>query len=263
MSYPTDSIDKLLEQNATYGDLTRMIRCDISSITTAATATCGGQTAQRMLGQFTMPSVHADLDGAFATYFRMSSPGLTGVNMVAGLEYVLGTLTVSGNSFSAGVSMPTKACAENSTPVQTSALFAAIYISTTLTGATTPILTITYTNQDGTGSRTATLTLPSNPVANSMFFLRIHLQSGDTGIRAVTNMSISTGSGGEIKAIGVLPLGLQTGNSISGAGAAFNPLALPFIMPLIETNDVIAVYKTGAVSVSNSQIVFQLNGAST
>jgi len=121
-----------------------------------------------------------------------------------------------------------------------------LVVTTTLTGATTPVLTITYKNQAGTGSKTATLTLPSNPVVNSAFIINPHLASGDSGVQDITNLSISTGTGGVIKIYGALILGKTYDQSNGGgAGNGIDPLVSNEEMWLCETNDVIGFYTLG------------------
>lgn len=59
-------------------------------------------------------------------------------------------------------------------------------IATALSAVATTI-TVTYVNQDGTGSRTATATLPASAIASRMF--PFALQAGDTGIQQITAIS--------------------------------------------------------------------------
>lgn len=76
-------------------------------------------------------------------------------------------------------------------------VFLAIEVSSAL-GVGTPTWTLTYTNQAGTGSRTATNLDPV--VASSAIgaFYRIGLQAGDTGVRSVqTFQSSATATSGQ------------------------------------------------------------------
>jgi hypothetical protein len=137
---------------------------------------------------------------------------------LAGLEYLLGTLTVSGNSFSAGVTMPTKTVRGEA--VQTNANICIMHVLTALT-ATTPVVTLTYTNQAGVGSRTATLTLPSNAGASSCFLVHPHFQADDLSIYALTGASISTGSAGVLEIFGILPLSKGVTVGVNGYNTDF------------------------------------------
>jgi len=63
-------------------------------------------------------------------------------------------------------------------------------------GSTDTIVTTTYTNQAGTGSRTSTHYYYDTPIGNALHILQ--LQDGDTGVRSVESvqLSASTGSAG-------------------------------------------------------------------
>lgn len=66
--------------------------------------------------------------------------------------------------------------------------------ATTNVGAITNT-TLTYTNQDNTGSRTATMaTFPAT--ANIGTFMPFQLQAGDTGIRSIQSVTLGTSYGG-------------------------------------------------------------------
>lgn len=58
-------------------------------------------------------------------------------------------------------------------------------------GAAAPTITVTYTNQSGTGSRTGTnsFATANSPAAGSFF--PIGLQAGDTGVRSVQSLQLS------------------------------------------------------------------------
>ena len=203
-----------------------------------------------MNGGITAPSVGTGLTGMYITGCRLFPS--TGGLAVAALEYTLGTLTVSGNVFADGVAMPSKTI--KATSVQTVAQIPAVYVSATMT-ATTPVLTITYKNQAGTGSRTCTMTLPSNAAANSVYLMAPHLQSGDTGVQDITNISISTGSAGTIKIVGLLVLGTSSGQTIIGA---IDPLTTSMPIWLVAASETIAFYHLGAATAC--AIIGQISG---
>ena len=75
------------------------------------------------------------------------------------------------------------------------------------TGAGTPTVTIAYTNQAGTGSRSATnidATLASSAAGA---FYRIGLQAGDTGVRSVQSLTLSaTWTSGTMNIVAYRPL---------------------------------------------------------
>lgn len=57
-----------------------------------------------------------------------------------------------------------------------------------------PTFTITYTNQDGTAGRTATLVMASAPIVGRM--QQIPLQAGDTGVQKIDNVTCTIASVG-------------------------------------------------------------------
>jgi hypothetical protein len=71
-------------------------------------------------------------------------------------------------------------------------VFAEIYSSIGLTAAD---LSITYTNQDGTGSRTGRLVAVGSSLSQSNTALPIALQAGDTGVRSVESVQFATAPG--------------------------------------------------------------------
>jgi hypothetical protein len=71
-----------------------------------------------------------------------------------------------------------------------------IYVTTATTnGSAVTNTTLTYTNSDGTGSRTATiLSFPATAVAGT--FVPFDLQVGDNGIRSIQSITLGTSYGG-------------------------------------------------------------------
>ena len=65
----------------------------------------------------------------------------------------------------------------------------------TAIGTTSATLTMTYTNQAGTGSRTATINIGATNFREVTRAQRIPLASGDTGVRAVEKIALSTTTG--------------------------------------------------------------------
>ena len=246
------SYDALLSAVPDYGDWPIPYSCNVGT-TTAANSTSGLISAQRYPRTVTVPSLGSGVTGvAFPTVDLDigigAGSGFSAI-MSCGLETLLGTLTVSGNSFAAGSAMPTKTVKGTSVATATDSVFAVA--TTALGGATTPVLTITYTNQSGTGSRTATLTLPSNPAVNTAFLVSPHLQSGDTGIRSVENISISTGTSGTIKIYGVLPLGKKCNGANSAYFAGPDPFTVPQIPWVAVGSETIGFYTVGQTAAND------------
>lgn len=248
-----NSIDDLLASVATNGPVVRNFFQRSTAAITAANTTSGYVTTRRQLSTITVPSLGAGLTGLIFTTIRMAPGGSNSYAIsCAALEYELGVLTVSGNSFAAGAvaSMPTKTI--RGTSIQTASLLPVVVATTALGGATTPALTITYTDQDGNASQTASLTLPTNPTINSGFLVTPHLASGDTGWRDVTNMSISAGTSGTLKAYGLLPLAFDL-SAGTGANAGMALDLIPSNLPafVAETNDIIAFYMFGSTAATD------------
>ncbi len=229
--------------------------------TTAATSTSGLVSGFRFPDSITVPSLGAGLTGVvFPTFDVVMSlgvgSGFQGQGM-GGIEYLLGTLTVSGNVFADGVAMPTKTV--KGVSLQTCAEYLFVVVSAALT-ATTPVLTITYTNQAGTTLKTATMTLPTSPVANSAFLVNPHLASGDTGVQDITNLSISTGSAGTLKVYGLLALGIDPNGGTSAGTCGPDPLTVPMIPWTAAAGDIISFYGLVGVVTSSYDLYAHLVG---
>lgn len=241
----TPNLDSVIADNETYGEYRRFL-FSRNAATSGATTASGGVTTIRYPQTLTIPSVGTGIAGYVFTKIQvLSEDGTTGG--FVGLEYDLGSLAISGNVFTSGVTMPTKTINGVSKTTAASLLFVVITASAT---ATTPVLTITYTDQNGNTGNTATMTLPSNALINSAFFLQPHLATGDSGIRAVTNMSISTGTAGSLKVYGILPQHFyQNQSALFPYGTDLLSTSIPPI--LAEPNDNIAIYRYGANTASD------------
>lgn len=256
-----NNLDNILTSSAVNGPLPIFIADNFGSATTAATTTCGYVSGQRFFRTipFSSPFVPGSgITGANLVYSRITSTGAQ-CPMVCGIEYLLGTLTVSGNSYADGVAMPTKTI--KGTSLQTATGYLLAVVTTTLS-ATTPVLTINYTNQSGTTGRSCTVTLPTNSAANSAFLINPHLQAGDTGVQNLSasgpnGISISTGASGVIKVYGILPL------SETASGAVYtpytpDPLTVPQENYLWESGESLAFYRFGSAA-SGMFMFAQLN----
>lgn len=233
------TINAAIASTAQYGMMQRIYYSRTAGGVTAATTTSGGVTITRAPLRPQMPSNGSGVSGFIATNtWGFSNIAATG--LLYGLEYDLGTLTVSGNTFTDGVAMPTKSVRGESIVTAASLVF--VVVTTTLI-ATTPVLTITYTDQDGNTGQTAVLTLPTNAAVNTGFYIAPHLSSGDTGIRDVTNISISVGTAGAIKIYGVLPLMISTATVTASISNTLSPLNSPIVPYLIEPNEYIGFYR--------------------
>ena len=118
-------------------------------------------------------------------------------------------------------------------------VFLAMEISSA-TGAGTPLISVSYTNQSGTSGRTATNidATAASSVAGS--FYRIGLQAGDTGVRSVQSVTLSaTWTSGTMNLVAYRPIAsldipaASTGASIdaltSGMPRLYNG-SVPFLI---------------------------------
>lgn len=114
------------------------------------------------------------------------------------------------------------------------------------TGSTagTPTAAVIYTNQDGTGSRTANLIDAVSSTTSGGSFLRYDLQAGDTGIRSIQSVNLSaTLTGGVVnlvayRLIAALECTVNVPNAVdvltSGMPQIFNG-TVPFIVFIPST----------------------------
>jgi len=239
------TLDQALSDDYNYGSWQQCsLMGDASSTADLGLASGGGGiTMHRMSNPWTVPSVSSPVIGYCVTKMDLLTYN-NNTGIMGGLEFLLGTLTVSGNSFSAGPGMPIRTV--RGTSLQLGSMMAFAVVKTSLGGATTPTLTFTYTNQSGTTGQTGTIVLPTNPTVNSAFLLNYRLASGDTGIQAVTNMSISAGTSGVINIYGFMVMSMGGQSTASGgSGQVLETQSTPLPKILCVPNDTIAFYVMG------------------
>jgi hypothetical protein len=240
------SVDSLLASAASNGVWPIFLQTALLSATTAADAACGGISIQKYPHHLIVDAalLGTGVTGVyFPTISLCSDDAITGV--MAALGYSMGSLVFSSGTFIAQDTMPTKTVRGSS--VQTASLVPLLIVITTLV-ATTPTITITYTNQAGTGGRTASMTLPANAAENSAFLITPHLQSGDTGIRAVTNITTSAGTGGTVAVYGLLPLFSSVVVGTVSPAWSPNVLSYPENIWLATAGEKIYFFRFGAIS---------------
>lgn len=240
--------DNMLNTIETKGAIPIHLNTLVASVT-AGTVQSGYTGFKHYTDEFIMPS---SLPASVLGYFFGSLDVSANINQAtthACLQYDLATLTGAA-SFAAGVTMPVKRILGQS--IQTAAMLAVLRITTAFTGGTTPTIVITYTNQDGVTGRTATLILPANPTANAAFLIAPHLQSGDTGILSVQNITRSLGTVGVCVVSGLLPMHIQP--SAISAPNPVEPLTQMLPRFLAEANEVIAFYANQAANATQVQI---------
>lgn len=127
------------------------------------------------------------------------------ISTIFGVEILLGSINLATNTFTDGAAMPT--VTELGVASQVTASSVMVRVKNT-TNSSPGTVTMTYTNQDGTTSRSVALDALSSAPVGSMIF-QSSMQSTDWGVRDVTNLVQSGGSSpsGEIEVIGLIPLG--------------------------------------------------------
>lgn len=242
----------VLKAAVTYGLWSRFW-AQQTGASSSATVDCGGVHGRRFDRTITVPSM-SGCNQALLTNCDMSC-GDANCTPHFCIEYTLGTLAISGNVFSAGVTMPIKKI--GSVNVQTAALKPVLVVTTVL-AATLPTITVTYTNQDGqsgrvtgTGTGSTPIILPTNAAVNSAFDIAPHLQSGDTGIQSVQDIDTSGGTSGALALMGLLPLAYNPAAKQHGP-VHIPPLALSMPQYRVVTGDRLAMYIFGGFTPGNS-----------
>lgn len=100
-----------------------------------------------------------------------------------------GGFTITSTS-AQNITSPTWPARDNSGSTNGDGVILGMEISSTV-GAATPTITVAYTNQDGTGSRSATNSFAAASGAAACSFFPIGLQAGDTGVRSVQSVTLN------------------------------------------------------------------------
>jgi hypothetical protein len=249
MASPLRSVADHMAQQNSYGNWDMWFEGKTTA-TTAATTNSGSVSSGKVLPTITVPTMTSPVTGAYLMNFNCVSP-TTAAKFVLARETSMGVLTISGNSFADGSSMGTGKFYDHTSRAAGSSTTLATYmpllVVTTVLSATSPVITITYVNQAGTGSRTCTMTIPTNAAVNSTFLMAPHLQSGDTGIQDITNMSTSGGTSGALTVFGLIPLAVAELTQ-TATDSGFNPIISPTANYLIQGGDTLALYRLGTTA---------------
>jgi hypothetical protein len=111
----------------------------------------------------------------------------------------------------------------------------AFYEIYTIIGTTSTTLTMTYTNQGGTGSRTSTINIGATGFREVSRMQRIPLQAGDSGIQSIQQVQLSatTGTAGNFGITIAQPLAWIPVNAVGTMGWRDYTTGLPSI-PVIN-----------------------------
>jgi len=235
------TVNNFISQNSAKGSFCRLISSTGGAgAKTAATVASGYITGMRYPDPLVLPSSFGTgVTGCIPTQILLHNAGSTsGGVMVAGLEVPLGSINVGTNVFTDGSAMPSRSLIGANNSIQSAAMMVTAVITTALS-STTPTLTITYKNQAGTGSRSASMTLPV-AVALSAFSMMPHFQGTDTGVQDITNISSSGGMSGVVQFYGIIPLAAEAG--IGPQEGATEILGTPMPLISLQPSDTIAMY---------------------
>jgi hypothetical protein len=129
--------------------------------------------------------------------------------------------------------------------------FAEIY---TAIGTTAASLTMTYTNQDGTGSRSASTSIGA---ANSQYrAFPLNMQAGDTGIQSVQSVQLAatTGAAGDFGITIAKPICIINLTGTSTGEVKDFVTGMP-IIPKIENDACLGIMVLGTTAVTNEILV--------
>lgn len=207
-----DSRDLLIDAANQRGAWTIGYHSKIANSTMAATISAGYTTAQMYPGIINLPAITAPSTEVYLTYAR-TIHNKAAIPHLLGQVVNLGNIALASGTFTAGSSMPTKTIAGVSTVMSAPLIFAVV---STVLVATNPVITITYTDQDGNTGNSAAITVPTNSAIQSAFQFQPHLASGDSGVRAITACTKSAGTSGVIQFYGVIPLSRSVQHTTGG-----------------------------------------------
>lgn len=247
------SLDDQISAWSTYGAVQRCFSMAQSGTTTAATATSGYVTMQKYPGGFTVPAPTSPVTGFYCSRLKMvGEDALT--TLMAAYATNLGSINMNTGTFTDGSAMPTRTVKGSS--VTTSGQMVVAVVTTAVT-ATTPLVTITYTDQDGNTGNSAAMTLPTSPALNSVFNVYPHLATGDTGIRDITAVTKSAGTAGVITFYGLHIINVSPIQS-SAAINRYPHVARGIVPWVCSGGDNIQFYRTGATTTSDILATFTL-----
>jgi hypothetical protein len=151
------------------------------------------------------------------------------VDRLADFSGLSGTSTSAQNTTSLSVSRYT------GTESKGNQIFLEIY---TIVGSTATTATVTYTNQDGTGSRTSqSVVFGGTGRREATRMILVPLQAGDTGVRSVESVTLAatTGTVGDFGVTIVRPL-IPFSYPAAGVGCIIDCITQLPILPEVKTD---------------------------
>jgi hypothetical protein len=133
-------------------------------------------------------------------------------------ETNMGSMAVSTNTWTTGTQY---------TSPQFSCVVEGNVTTTIQSGAGNIVLTVTYTNEQGTGSRTGTITISRGAAVGTRAIMQF--QSGDVGLRSIQSVSVTPAVTGVVSILGFLNLAVhQDQSTTTQTETIFAPGAITF-----------------------------------
>lgn len=240
----TPSIDSLISASATYGSFFANGTLRLSANTIFTSVTTGLASFRRYPIMSSVPNYNSPVLGYLLTS-AFANNAVSGSTIIVCLDYLLGTIDCATNTFTQGITMPTKTI--RGTSIQTASNLIWACPSSAITG-TNLTVNFTYTNEDGITNRSGSFTPSTSSITNTTAIdLSKSLQVNDFGVRSIQNISETGGSSGTLEFYGTLPLAYICGNNTNQVNStALNFLNSPLPPYLIETNEKISIYSLTA-----------------
>ena len=235
---PTASIADLMQADAKWGTWPEAANIRHTPGTAAAAATAAWASRCRPGTAKGRPAYHSDVDGVVVTNYRASFLSTTGVVSAVPRRDARRCHDRRRVQHVRTWRCLPAAIAASLAAQQIPADMPTLRVTTALSGGTVATIVITYTNQDGTGGRTATLVLGTNP-AWAPATITPHLQGTDTGILSVQNISV-TGVNAE-RSRSPAHKAIATDMHHTSSGAANVQLAMPKRHLILQTGDLLNV----------------------
>lgn len=210
----------------------------------------GSGTVQRVGNTPALPALPAGVSGYIPLVVDMGSSSTGFANLLC-KAVDLGSFDIGAATtgvFTDGSAMPTATIMNTASTSYASAVLAEV---TTALAGTQTVVTVTYTNQDGTAGRTSGVATPTTGAAvRSVSF--VTLTAPDWGVRDITAVSRVSSSGptGVIKFWGVIPISFQS-NPIASGPVVDNLLTSGINLVRLGGSDVLRTFVFGDANVKN------------
>lgn len=246
------TFDGLLDLATNYSATYPLQEQNVSAVTAAVAAGTGTGYRENLV-RITLPSLPSGRSKYRAVGGSVTGSNAQSVPLVKLVPLATYTASSTSGTYTAGSTMPSRRIVGSDTALQLAAPLV-VLVATVAVTATTPTITVTYTDQGGTSGNTATLVFPSNPTLHSAFVVNPHLASGDTGVQAVTAMTKSAGSAGTVTAYGLYPVHLSSsGTGPTNIAPDFWSSPIPKLS--LQTSDNLTAYMFGSTATNTHALI--------